>query len=123
MTLRLPSPEFESDDEDDNRSLLGNLCVLNGATQREYPLYEGENVIGRSGDDSVASVQIDCQFISIQHAKIELKKEGNATLEDFGSSSGSFLNKRSKKKQDTPRNSENHSAGSNYLLCKCGMSI
>jgi DNA-binding winged helix-turn-helix (wHTH) protein len=54
---------------------------------RDFPLHEGENVIGRSSD---ASVPIYASIVSRRHARIILH-HGFAYLEDLGSKNGTFV--------------------------------
>jgi DNA-binding winged helix-turn-helix (wHTH) protein len=54
---------------------------------REFPLHEGENVIGR---DPTAAVSIDAPIVSRRHARIVVSN-GSAQLEDLGSKNGTFL--------------------------------
>jgi len=56
--------------------------------QREIPLMDGENVLGR---DEAATVRIDSLVSSRRHARI-LVADGRATLEDLGSKNGTRLN-------------------------------
>jgi DNA-binding winged helix-turn-helix (wHTH) protein len=56
--------------------------------QREMLLMNGANVIGR-GDD--ATIRIDSPGVSRYHARI-LVSDGSATLEDFQSKNGTWLN-------------------------------
>lgn len=56
--------------------------------RRQIPLLEGVNVIGRGPD---AAIQIDSPGVSRSHARI-LVAHGRATLEDFGSKNGTYLN-------------------------------
>jgi DNA-binding winged helix-turn-helix (wHTH) protein len=51
---------------------------------KEYPLREGENVVGRTGG---SEVRIDSTSVSRQHARIVLRGE-NATVEDLDSKNG-----------------------------------
>ena len=55
--------------------------------KREFPLQEGENLLGRSED---ATARIDAATVSRHHARILVSK-GGATLEDLGSKNGTFL--------------------------------
>jgi DNA-binding winged helix-turn-helix (wHTH) protein len=55
--------------------------------RREFPLHEGENLLGRSED---AAAQIDAATVSRHHARILVSK-GGATVEDLGSKNGTFL--------------------------------
>ena len=55
--------------------------------RREFPLREGENLLGRSQD---AAARIDAATVSRHHARILVSKDG-ATLEDLGSKNGTFL--------------------------------
>lgn len=55
--------------------------------RREFPLQEGENLLGRSED---APARIDAATVSRHHARILVSK-GGATLEDLGSKNGTFL--------------------------------
>lgn len=54
---------------------------------REVPLNEGENVLGREGDDVV---RIDSPSVSRRHARIVVAG-GHATLEDLGSKNGTYV--------------------------------
>ena len=54
---------------------------------REFPLREGENVIGR---DPAAAVTIDAPIVSRRHARI-LVNQGLARIEDLGSKNGTFV--------------------------------
>jgi len=54
---------------------------------REYPLVEGENLIGRAPD---AEVRIDSPEVSRRHARIVVEG-ATATLEDLGSKNGTYL--------------------------------
>jgi DNA-binding winged helix-turn-helix (wHTH) protein len=56
--------------------------------QREMPLMDGANVVGRAED---ATIRIDSPSVSRYHARI-LVANGAATLEDFQSKNGSYLN-------------------------------
>jgi DNA-binding winged helix-turn-helix (wHTH) protein len=54
---------------------------------REFPLHEGENVIGR---DPGATIAIDAPIVSRRHARIVVTV-GGAMLEDLGSKNGTFV--------------------------------
>ena len=54
---------------------------------REFPLRDGENVIGR---DPGATVNIDAPIISRRHARIVVTN-GVASIEDLGSKNGTFV--------------------------------
>ena len=54
---------------------------------REFPLQEGENVLGR---DAHADVLIDDTTVSRKHAAITIR-EGAVTVEDLSSKNGTFL--------------------------------
>lgn len=54
---------------------------------REFPLHEGENVIGR---DPGAAISIDAPIVSRRHARIVVNG-GGAMLEDLGSKNGTFI--------------------------------
>jgi DNA-binding winged helix-turn-helix (wHTH) protein len=56
--------------------------------QREMPLMEGANVIGRAED---ATIQVDSPGVSRYHARIVLS-DGGATLADAESKNGTYLN-------------------------------
>jgi len=56
--------------------------------QREMLLMDGANVIGRAED---ATIRIDSPGVSRYHARI-LVSDGRATLEDFQSKNGTYLN-------------------------------
>jgi len=55
--------------------------------ERQIPLVEGENLLGRGAD---AAVRIDLGRVSRMHARITIEGE-KATLEDLGSKNGTFL--------------------------------
>lgn len=55
--------------------------------EREIPLFEGENVLGRMED---AIVRIDSPRVSRRHARIVVSS-GRAVLEDLGSKNGTYL--------------------------------
>jgi pSer/pThr/pTyr-binding forkhead associated (FHA) protein len=74
------------------------LVVLRGQRLNvEYPLYEGENYIGRA-DDKAVDVDLEDQepperiWSSRQHALIVFK-DGELTLEDLNSTNGTFVNR------------------------------
>jgi DNA-binding winged helix-turn-helix (wHTH) protein len=54
---------------------------------RDFPLREGENVIGRSRD---VAVPIHASIVSRRHARIVVD-QGSAHLEDLGSKNGTFV--------------------------------
>lgn len=54
---------------------------------REFPLFLGENTLGRVGD---ATAWIDSVTVSRRHARVVVSAEG-ATLEDLGSKNGTYL--------------------------------
>jgi hypothetical protein len=54
---------------------------------RQWPLHEGESVIGR-GDD--VAVRIESTAISRQHARVVVR-DGRVTIEDLGSKNGTFV--------------------------------
>jgi DNA-binding winged helix-turn-helix (wHTH) protein len=56
--------------------------------QREMPLMNGANVIGRAGD---ATIRIDSPGVSRHHARI-LVSDGHARIEDYQSKNGTYLN-------------------------------
>jgi DNA-binding winged helix-turn-helix (wHTH) protein len=55
--------------------------------EREIPLAEGENLLGRGGE---AGIRIDLGRVSRLHARIVVRGE-RALLEDLGSKNGTFL--------------------------------
>lgn len=55
--------------------------------ERVFPLFEGENVLGR---DPEARVSIDHASVSRHHARISIQ-DGKAVLEDLQSRNGTFL--------------------------------
>jgi len=74
------------------------LVVTRGLKQNvEYPLYPGQNYLGRA-DDKPVDVDLDDQeppdrvWSSRQHALI-LFENGQLTLEDLNSANGTFLNR------------------------------
>ena len=54
---------------------------------RDFPLHDGENVIGR---DPGATIAIDAPIVSRRHARIVVSS-GGAMLEDLGSKNGTFV--------------------------------
>jgi DNA-binding winged helix-turn-helix (wHTH) protein len=54
---------------------------------REFPLHEGENVIGR---EPGVAVTIDAPIVSRRHARIVVAN-GTARIEDLGSKNGTFV--------------------------------
>jgi hypothetical protein len=54
---------------------------------REFPLRDGENVIGRDRD---VAVTIDAPIVSGRHARIVIS-DGAALIEDLGSKNGTFV--------------------------------
>jgi hypothetical protein len=54
---------------------------------RDFPLHEGENIIGRSPD---VEVPIYASIVSRRHARLVVH-HGSAHLEDLGSKNGTFL--------------------------------
>jgi pSer/pThr/pTyr-binding forkhead associated (FHA) protein len=74
------------------------LVVLRGLKRNvEYPLYEGQNYIGRA-DEKPVDIDLEDQeppdrvWSSRQHALI-IFENGSLTLEDLNSSNGTFLNR------------------------------
>ena len=63
-------------------------CLL--FEDRQAPLMEGANVIGRAPD---ATIQCDVAGVSRHHARILVSK-GEATLEDLGSKNGTYLQRK-----------------------------
>ena len=70
----------------DTPATAGAHFILRWAS-REYPLRDGENVIGR---DPAAAVSIDAPIVSRRHARI-LISNGVARLEDLGSKNGTYV--------------------------------
>ncbi|HMP01611.1 MAG TPA: FHA domain-containing protein [Gemmatales bacterium] len=74
------------------------LVVIRGTRiNSEYPLYEGENYIGRT-DEKPVDIDLEDQeppdriWSSRQHACIVLQN-GSMTIEDLNSSNGTFVNR------------------------------
>jgi len=75
------------------------LVLMRGTQKgREYPLEEGNNLIGRWDPDAGAFPEVDLEEVddeakvSRKHAVIE--RNGNVlTLEDLGSTNGTYLNR------------------------------
>ena len=55
--------------------------------QRQIPLFDGENIIGRAPD---AAVWLEAPGVSRHHARIRLEGE-EATIEDLGSKNGTYV--------------------------------
>ena len=69
-------------------SSAGGIKLYLVSDQREMLLMHGINVIGRAED---ATIRIDSPSVSRYHARI-LVSDGVATLEDFQSKNGTYLN-------------------------------
>jgi DNA-binding winged helix-turn-helix (wHTH) protein len=69
-----------------NRHASFNRCWL-ALNQRAFPLADGENIVGR---DPQSTVWVDESGVSRRHARIFVKG-GSATLEDMGSTNGTFI--------------------------------
>jgi DNA-binding winged helix-turn-helix (wHTH) protein len=69
------------------RSSSGGVKLFLASDERELPLMDGANVIGRAED---ATIRIDSPGVSRYHARI-LVSDGEATLEDFQSKNGTYL--------------------------------
>lgn len=74
------------------------LCVTRGLKQNvEYPVYEGQNFIGRA-DEKPVDIDLDDQeapdrvWSSRQHALITLEN-GVMSVEDLNSANGTFVNR------------------------------
>jgi hypothetical protein len=75
------------------------LIVLRGQRVNvEYPLYEGDNFLGRADDDKAVDIDLEDQespertWASRQHAVIRLQN-GKLELEDLNSTNGTYLNR------------------------------
>lgn len=75
------------------------LVVVRGLrTNIEYPIYDGENVIGRA-DDQAADIDLLDQeasnkvYASRQHARI-IYEDGKMFVEDMNSANGTFVNRK-----------------------------
>ncbi len=75
------------------------LVVLKGANiGREFPLYEGNNIIGRWDPDTSSFPEVDLDEedtdakVSRKHAALDLKGS-QVVLEDLGSRNGTFVNR------------------------------
>lgn len=73
-----------------NAPAAGRQTLWLAVEQRQIPLMEGTNVIGRAPD---AAIPLDSPGISRHHARIDVAN-GEATLEDVGSKNGTQLNGR-----------------------------
>lgn len=93
QTLALDLPE-SSEDEAESRVPAADLVVTPGATETVYPLYLGENRIGRVGAAGL-DVALPFSVISAHHCTIEVLT-GTYLITDQGSTSGTFLGKRNK---------------------------
>jgi diguanylate cyclase (GGDEF)-like protein len=69
---------------------------------RKYDLDEGKTVIGRS---SKCEIQIDHDSVSRQHVRLSVK-EGRCSLEDLGSTNGTFVNDETISGKVTLRNAD-----------------
>ncbi|MCU0700151.1 MAG: GGDEF domain-containing protein [Myxococcaceae bacterium] len=69
---------------------------------RKYDLDEGKTVIGRS---STCEIQIDHDSVSRQHVRVSVKG-GRCTLEDLGSTNGTFVNDETISGKVTLRNAD-----------------
>ncbi|MBF0359811.1 MAG: FHA domain-containing protein [Oligoflexia bacterium] len=71
------------------------LVVVGGKLRgKEFPLVEGENVVGRDGS---CKVQLPLEGVSKNHLKITVTQDA-AFLEDLGSANGTIVNKKIVKK-------------------------
>ena len=75
------------------------LVVLKGLNSgREFPLYEGKNLIGRWDQDSNAFPEVDLDEedveakVSRKHASLDIK-DNQAILQELGSRNGTFINR------------------------------
>jgi DNA-binding winged helix-turn-helix (wHTH) protein len=75
---------FCGDLKSENPPARSGSVVFRG---REFPLQEGENVLGR---DATADVLIDDTTVSRKHAAITIR-DGAVTIEDLSSKNGTFL--------------------------------
>jgi hypothetical protein len=78
--------------------LKAKMTILRGGTVgKEFPLQEGNNLIGRWDPDSGAFPEVDLEMddpearISRKHALIRIGAQ--ATIEDIGSLNGTFVNR------------------------------
>ena len=60
------------------------LLLFNG---REFPLQEGENILGRTGEGIIA---LEASSVSRQHARVTIA-DGRAVIEDLGSKNGTWV--------------------------------
>jgi DNA-binding winged helix-turn-helix (wHTH) protein len=79
-----------AEEEGTGRRAEGNAACRLEWGQREIPLHEGENILGRT-DDAVA--WIDSPRVSRRHAHITVSS-GKATIEDLGSKNGTIVSGR-----------------------------
>ena len=56
--------------------------------ERTFVLTRGDNLIGR---DPSCGVWVDASGVSRRHARVRLEADGTATLEDLGSTNGTFV--------------------------------
>ena len=85
-TVRRVGYAFSAVADDEARRAGIVRCALQWG-DRQIPLSEGENVIGRAAD---AAISVASERISRRHARI-LVAQGRATLEDLGSRNGTFV--------------------------------
>ncbi|MEO8350013.1 MAG: FHA domain-containing protein [Acidobacteriota bacterium] len=74
-----------TEEEDAGASTTSRFRLVRGS--RVFPLFEGENVVGRDPD---ARVSIDHASVSRHHARISIQG-GKAVLDDLRSRNGTFL--------------------------------
>ena len=79
--------ELDNQPRDQSRRTAGSTVCWLFCGRREFPLMDGEHVIGRESD---ASIWLDSPKVSRRHAKVVVSG-GRAVLIDLGSKNGSFV--------------------------------
>jgi hypothetical protein len=77
------------------RELRGFLYSFHHVAAGEFwPLYSGENILGRADSGEELNVAIRDPTTSSQHAVLTSNSPGHFVLHDVGSTNGSFVNDR-----------------------------
>ncbi len=91
-----PAPDAMADTNkapDGSRELRGFLVSFHANPHGDFwPLYAGENVIGRSDSGEALDIPINDPTTSSRHAALISGGPSKMTLQDAGSTNGSFVN-------------------------------
>jgi hypothetical protein len=74
------------------RTLAGFLIAYENETGEFWPIYQGQNMVGRKGAAPGLHIEIDHPTTSSRHAMILASaRPGRVKLEDLGSTNGTFV--------------------------------